>query len=66
MVRAAKLEPETLIKAIKAGDLYASSGVTLRDVQYNPQTKVLQLDIAAEEGARYTTQFIGTKVGYDP
>ena len=35
MVRAANLEPETLIKAIKAGELYASSGVTLRDVRYD-------------------------------
>ena len=66
MVRAAQLEPETLIKAIKAGDMYASSGVTLQDVQYDPQTKVLKLQIAAEDGVEYTTQFIGTKTGYDP
>jgi hypothetical protein len=66
MVRAAKLEPETLIKAIKEGDMYASSGVTLNDVRYNPQKKVLQLDIAAEDGVEYTTQFIGTKVSFDP
>jgi predicted metal-dependent phosphoesterase TrpH len=65
MVRAAKLEPDTLIQAIKAGAFYASSGVTLQDVQYDPQTKVLKLDIAAEDGVEYTTQFIGTKVGYN-
>jgi hypothetical protein len=66
MVRAARLEPETLIKAIKAGDLYASSGVTLRDVRYDPQKKVLRLDVHAEQGIEYSTQFIGTKVGYNP
>jgi hypothetical protein len=66
MVRAARLEPEVLIKSIKAGDLYASSGVTLRDVQYDPQTKVLKLEIAAEDSVEYTTQFIGTNVDYDP
>lgn len=66
MVRAASLEPETLIKAIKAGDLYASSGVTLRDVRYDANKKFLQVDIEPEDGVEYRTQFIGTKIGYDP
>ena len=65
-VRAARLDAETLIQAIKAGDLYASSGVTLRDVRYDSDNKVLQIDIEPEDGAEYTTQFIGTKLGYDP
>jgi hypothetical protein len=66
MVRAPKLEAETLIKAIKAGDFYASSGVTLDDVQFDPTKKILRLQIAPEEGVKYTTQFIGTRRGYDP
>jgi hypothetical protein len=66
MVRAANLEAETLIQAIKAGDFYASSGVTLRDVRYDPETTLLQIDIEPDPGAQYTTQFIGTKLGYDP
>jgi hypothetical protein len=66
MVRAAELEAETLIRAIKAGDLYASSGVTLRDVRYDMATKTLRLDIEPEEGVTYTTEFIGTKIGFDP
>jgi hypothetical protein len=65
MVRAAKLDAETLIQAIKRGDFYASSGVTLRDVRYDPEAKLLQIDIEPEQDARYTTQFIGTKLGYD-
>jgi hypothetical protein len=65
-VRAAKLEPETLIEAMKAGNIYASSGVTLRDVKYDADKKLLQIEIEPEEGAQYTTQFIGTKSGYDP
>lgn len=66
IVRAASLEAETLVKAIKAGDLYASSGVTLRDVRYDADKKRLQIEIESEEGVEYTTQFIGTKIGYDP
>jgi hypothetical protein len=65
MVRAAKLEAETLVRAVKAGDFYASSGVTLRDVRYAPESRTLEIDVEAEEGVQYTTQFIGTRVGYD-
>jgi hypothetical protein len=65
MVRASQLEPETLIRAIKAGDFYASSGVTLRDIRYAPETRTLQIDIEPEAGVQYTTQFIGTLQGYD-
>jgi hypothetical protein len=65
MVRATKLEPTSLIKAIKAGNFYASTGVTLLDVNYDLQSKVFQLLIAGEDGETFTTEFIGTKVGYD-
>jgi predicted metal-dependent phosphoesterase TrpH len=66
MVRAAKLEPETLIRAIKAGDFYASSGVTLRDFGYDAATKRLQVEIEPKSGVTYKTQFIGTKIGFNP
>jgi predicted metal-dependent phosphoesterase TrpH len=66
MVRATKLEPESLIRAIKAGEFYASSGVTLRDIGYDAAAKRLQIDIVAEPGVTYKTQFIGTKIGFDP
>ena len=66
MVHATQLEPETLVRAIKAGDFYASSGVTLRDVSYATDKKSLQLEIEPDDEAEYTTQFIGTKLGYDP
>ena len=65
MVRAASLEPETLVRAVKAGDFYASSGVTLRDIRYDAGKKLLQVDIEPEDGVQYSTQFIGTKIGYD-
>jgi hypothetical protein len=66
MVRAANLEPETLIKAIKAAHFYASSGLTLRDVRYDAKKKILQIDIEPKSGVTYSTQFIGTEIGYDP
>lgn len=65
MVRARELEPTVLIQAIKAGDFYASSGVTLDEVAYNQETKVHSLRIHPQADATYTTQYIGTKIGYD-
>ncbi len=65
MVRSRYLTPDYLIRAIKAGDFYASSGVTLADVQFDSEKRVLRLDIAAEECVQYKTQFIGTTKGYD-
>jgi hypothetical protein len=64
MVRATHLTPEHIIRAMEAGDFYASSGVTLNDVRFDG--KEINLTIAAEPGVEYTTQFIGTRQGYDP
>jgi len=60
MVRTTHLTPEYIVKAIKAGDSYASSGVTLADVRYDRQQKTLSLSIKPDGNATYVTQFIGT------
>ncbi len=65
MVRARFLTPESIIEGIVAGDFYASSGVTLKDVRYRPEDRALELEIEPEDGAAYSTQFIGTLKGYD-
>lgn len=63
MVRSRYLTPEHLIKAMKRGDFYASSGVTLADVAFNKQKRSLDVSIDGEEGATYSTAFIVTKRG---
>jgi hypothetical protein len=63
MVRATALTPEALIAALEAGDFYASTGVILKEVQRTKNR--LQIEIATEPGVTYTTQFIGTRKGYD-
>ncbi|MCH1494601.1 MAG: hypothetical protein L7U72_05170 [Rubripirellula sp.] len=60
MVRSRYLTPEHLIRAMKRGDFYASSGVTLKDVQFDAATKTLSVAISPDDQATYTTQFIGT------
>ena len=64
-VRSTALTPEALISSMEAGDFYASSGVKLHDVRFDKSTQTLHLHIntANDEGASYTTQFIGTRVG---
>ena len=66
MVRSRFLTPESVIRGIEAGDFYASSGVTLRDVRYSPESRTLELEVERRGEARYTTRFIGTPKGFDP
>ena len=64
MVRSERLHAEKLINAMEAGDFYASTGVTLKDLKWNG--KELRIEIDAEAKVDYTIQFIGTRKGYDP
>ncbi len=65
MVRAQYLTPEHLIRAMKQGDFYASSGVSLESVEYDREKRKLRVVIAGKQGIEYTTQFIGTRANYD-
>ena len=64
MVRARWLTPESIVHAMEAGDFYASSGVVLSEVIRGERE--LAVEIAAEPGVTYVTQFIGTRRGFDP
>ena len=64
MVRAANLNARDIISAMEAGDFYASSGVRLKEL--NRSTNQIALQIDAEPGVSYVTQFIGTLKGFDP
>ena len=63
MVRAAKLSAEDLIASLEAGDFYASSGVVLKEVRR--KNEEIAIEIEAEPGVSYQTEFIGTRRGYD-
>jgi hypothetical protein len=60
MVRAASLRAEDLIAAMRAGDFYASSGVTLNDLRFDAATGELRIEIEPDGDATYVTRFIGT------
>lgn len=63
MVRAASLDGDAIVNAMRAGDFYASSGVTLDELKVTDGT--LSLRIRAEPGVTYTTKIIGTPKDYD-
>jgi hypothetical protein len=63
VVRAPRLAADSLMAAMKRGDFYASTGVELSDVRRDGAR--LSLTIRAEPGVVYTTQFVGTRRGYD-
>ena len=63
-VRAASLTADAIVRAMKAGDFYASSGVRLREVIATSGS--LHVRVVAEKGVRYETRFIGAIKGGPP
>lgn len=61
MVRSAFLTPEHLIAALRRGDFYASSGVSLRDTSYDAATKTVSIEVEPQAGETYAIAFIGTR-----
>lgn len=62
MVRASFLTPEHLLRAMQRGEFYASSGVFLKDVTAGRDE--IKIEIQAEPGVQYKTQFIGLRRGF--
>ena len=61
MVQSKSLDPADLILAMEAGQFYASSGVTFKQLTQN--NSKIELEVAAAPGVQYTIEFIGAKKG---
>ena len=59
MVRARHLTPESIVRALRAGEFYSSTGVELEDVSF--VGKRLALKIVAKGNEKFVTRFIGGK-----
>jgi hypothetical protein len=57
MVKAEALTPDALIKAMEAGDFYASTGVEL--LELTAEKKTITIKVKAEPGIDYQIHFIG-------
>ena len=66
MVGADQLEGGALIEAMKRGDFFASTGVHLDLVIYDPRTRLLNIRIRPDKDATFTTEIIGTRKSYNP
>ena len=65
MVNAEELTADSLIYAMRAGDFYASTGITLTRVSYDAANRVIELEIEADGDAEFTSELIGTRKGYE-
>lgn len=57
MVRAASLDTASIVKALREGNFYASTGVELNDIQVTESE--LQIEIKPVRNFKFTTYFIG-------
>ncbi len=62
---AEKLDADSLVHAIQAGDFYASTGVSLKSVNFDPKTNILEISIAGsdDKAGEVTTKIHGTLRG---
>lgn len=65
VVGADELGGDALINAMKAGKFYASSGVEIESIHFDNNKGKLSVEMKPIEGVTYTTEFIGTRKGYD-
>lgn len=61
-VLSATLTPDALVESLEAGRFYSSSGVSLKSISCDGTA--FAVEIAAEEGVTYRTEFIGTDRGF--
>ncbi len=66
MVQANSLSSDGLIRAMKAGDFYASTGVSLRTVSFDSEARRCRVEVAPEEGETYRIEFVGSLRGGGP
>ncbi len=59
MVLSESLDPASLVEAMEQGDFYSSTGVTLKEIDFDG--KSLTIEVQPEDGIEYTIQFFGTK-----
>ena len=64
MVRSRRLDPKSLITAMRQGDFYASSGVYLDEISWNKKSRELKLKIQADNNSTFTAELIGTRTNY--
>jgi hypothetical protein len=60
MVRAEKLEPDSIMQALMRGDFYTSNGVEMETIAFDKATGTLSVKAKPVAGVKYQIRFIGT------
>jgi hypothetical protein len=63
MVRAKNLSPNSIVAAMKRGDFYNSTGVTLKGLSFTDNS--LSVTVDPRKNVQYTIEFVGTRKGAD-
>jgi len=53
------------LDAIQEGQFYASTGIELVSVEFDPEKQLLEIEIKPQGDAVFTTSFLGTLVDFD-
>ena len=64
MVRSGRLDPSSLIAAMRKGDFYASSGVYIEEMTWNKKSREISLKIKSDDDSTFTADLIGTRKSY--
>ncbi|MDO5554100.1 MAG: hypothetical protein Q4G68_10100 [Planctomycetia bacterium] len=64
VINAPELTTKAVMNALHNGQFYASTGIELERMDFNPETKVLSIKVKEESDENYTITFIGTKKGF--
>ena len=60
-VRSTRLDPDSLVESMERGDFYASTGVELKTVQWDLDSRELRVEVQPQKGANYKIRFVGAK-----
>ena len=60
MVRCPEMSVTNLINAMNQGDYYASCGVTLKEIEFDRDSRTLKVEVEPEAGVDYKIRFIST------
>ncbi len=64
-VRSAELTPQAIMAAMHAGNYYATCGVLLNEVDFDPTERRLHVKVRPQAGVSYTIKFITTKRNFN-
>ncbi|MBV1888048.1 MAG: hypothetical protein KUG51_02040 [Urechidicola sp.] len=60
MVKSKTLSPDAISKAMQTGDFYSSTGIELKALNYDAESRKISIEINAQTDVNYTITFIGS------